>query len=166
MHQSGINVLFVSLRNNSRSTLAQACLEHLGKERFRAFSCGAPGRTGSAPDTAASRALIKAAIPLSQTDCRDWTAFTQGRIIKMHFVINLAQELADSLPAWPGQPITATWPFADVVGSDGVPELVDQATWTTLLALRRRIELLTSLPMQGAEKSAIRDDIRDMAHMR
>lgn len=165
MTVSAINVLFVSLRNTVRSTLAQACLNKFGHRRFRAFSCGAPRHLGTSPAPATARALTKAGIPLEQQICQDWSAFTRMGAPRMDFVITLAEDLAGLSPAWPGQPVTAMWPFADALRPGESQEVEDHAMWVTLLALRRRSELLASLPMHSVEKSALRDDIRDMARM-
>jgi arsenate reductase len=35
-----------------------------------------------------------------------------------------------------------------------------------LYSLRRRLELLVSLPMAGTDKSALHADVRDLAHLR
>lgn len=35
-----------------------------------------------------------------------------------------------------------------------------------LYALRRRLELFVNLPLHGADRAAIRSDVRDLAHMR
>lgn len=166
MSSAPVNVLFVSLRNTVRSTLAHACLDRLGAGRFRAYSCGAPGHVGVAPEPAVEAALRKSGLVLPQAPRRDWHAVTKIGATRMHYVMTLAAEVSDHVPAWPGQPVTAIWPVEDVYTQGAMPEALDKAVWNTLLLLRRRIELLASLPMRSAARSALQHDIRDMADMR
>lgn len=166
MSNAKINVLFVSLRNTARSVLAQACLEQLGGRRFNAYSCGSPYHLGDAPHPVALQALMNAGMPMGHFECKDWNTFTRNGAIRMHFVITLAEKLSDMVPAWPGQPDTATWIYPDVLRSAELGEDANLTMRLTLLSLRRRIELMASLPMHGSERAALRDDIREMGHMR
>jgi arsenate reductase len=160
-----VNILFVSLRNTVRSTLAQACLSRHGAGRFRAYACGVPGPLGQAPASAVEKALAKAGMAATQQECLDWTPFTRLGAVKMNYVITLAEEATLDQPPWPSQRVTAVWLYDDVFCQATTPETLDKAIWDTLFSLRRRIELLVSLPMHKAPRSALRDDIRDMAHM-
>jgi len=46
------------------------------------------------------------------------------------------------------------------------PDRVAHDAVQMLFSLRRRLELLVSLPMQGADRSAVRSDVRDLGYMR
>lgn len=100
-----------------------------------------------------------------QRECKDWNAYLRQGGKRMHFVITLANDVSEHTPPWPGQPDTALWTFPDVVASIDAGEDAPKAMHRTLLLLRRRIELLASLPIQGAERSALRNDIRDLGRM-
>ena len=83
----------------------------------------------------------------------------------MDFVITLDNDMAAQAPPWPGQPETALWSYADPVlsidlGADSYDAMVQ-----TLYSLRRRLELLVSLPMHGASRADMRQDVRDIAYM-
>lgn len=158
-------VVFVSRRNTLRSVLAEACLTHLGAKRFIAFSCGDPSLLKKEIHPAAVGALASASIPLVQHPRRGWDELTRPGAPKADFVITLDEAMVAKQPRWPGQPDTALWALPDAAAIVD-PEEAAHASIQILHSLRRRLELLISLPLHGSDRSAIRSDLRDMAHMR
>jgi arsenate reductase (thioredoxin) len=158
-------VIFVSQRNSLRSILAQACLAHLGADRFLALSCGRPGMLADAMHPAAIGALNSASMPAPNHRPRDWNDLSRPSAPRAEFVITLDEASSSFQPRWPGQPDAALWVFPDVVAV-GDPEKVAHLAIQTLYALRRRLELFVSLPLHGTDRAAIRSDLRDLAHMR
>ncbi len=159
------NVLFVSTANAARSLLAEACLTHLGQEKFRAFSCGQPAMANGQPCEWALLALKTAAIPSAQLSCKPWTEFTRSGAPMMDFVITLDEATWCNHPRWPGQPESALWAYSPLVKSKKSPAAVGIATLHTLHSLRRRIELLVNLHAKLSKRSDLRHDLRDLAFM-
>jgi protein-tyrosine-phosphatase len=162
IHQ--VNVLFVSRRNTVRSILAQSCLNHLGKGKFRSFSCGKPTELGATPHPLALEALTKAGLPTSDLRCTGWDKFSRIGSPRMDWVINLAQDISGELPIWSHHPDVATWSCKDLlsqVASEG--NLFAEMT-QALFSIHRRLEILTNLPMREADRSALRSDIRDIGY--
>ena len=83
----------------------------------------------------------------------------------MDFVISLDEDYTSQQPIWPGQPETAVWAFPALVQRKKNSTDVAIATLQTLHSLRRRIELLVSLHSKGHQRSDLRHDLRDMAHL-
>lgn len=165
--QKRIGVVFVSRRNTLRSILAQACLMHLDRERrFAAYSCGQPGQLGIAVHPAAAKALDSAGIAIPPTPPRSWDDLVRLSSFRVDFVITLDPSVEALEPRWPGQPASAEWAYPDVAASQADPADAAHAATQLLHSLRRRLELLVSLPMVGADQSALRSDVRDLAHMR
>ena len=156
-------VVFVSQRNSLRSVLAEACLAHIGSERFAAYSCGKPELLAKDVHSAALGALVSAGIPLPRQPRRSWVELTRLGAPRADFVITLDAGTMTDQPIWPGQPDSALWPFPDVAKLEE-REKAAHAAIHTLYALRRRLELLISLPLHHADRAAIRSDLRDMAH--
>ncbi|MGJ7506718.1 protein tyrosine phosphatase [Variovorax sp. GT1P44] len=159
-----IVVIFVSRRNSLRSVLAQACLAHLGAGRFIAYSRGHPAHVSEEIHPAAIAALASAGIPVPPLQPRGWDDLTRSSSPHANFIITLDESTLPAQPSWPGQPDSALWAFPDVAALDS-PGQIDQAALQMLYALRRRLELLISLPLQGADPAAVRSDVRDLAHM-
>lgn len=160
-----IVVIFVSRRNSLRSMLAQVCLQHLGANRFLALSCGVPGMVADAIHPAAIGALSGASMPVPTHSPRSWNDLMRTNPARAEFVITLDEATSSSQPRWPGQPDSALWACPDAAGI-GDPEAVAHATIQMLYALRRYLELFVNLPLHGADRAAIRSDVRDLAHMR
>jgi arsenate reductase len=163
--QKRIGVIFVSRRNSLRSILAEACLAHLDSQRFAALSCGQPGQVGRDYHPAAVGALHSASIPLPQHGPRSWDELARSSSPVAEFVITLDAATEARQPPWPGQPDGALWDYPDVAGG-GDPERVAHEAIQMLFSLRRRLELLVSLPLHGGDRAAVRSDVRDLGYMR
>jgi len=161
----GIVVTFVSRRNSLRSRLAHASLAHLGGSRFTVLSCGQPGKIAANIHPAAVAALENAGIPPLDAPPRSWNDLTASGAPRAEFVITLDESTSLSQPRWPGQPDAALWAFPDIAAIDD-PESTVRAAIQMMFVLRRRLELFASLPLHGADRAAIRSDLRDLAHMR
>ena len=157
-------IIFVSKRNSLRSILAQAVLAHIAADRFSAVSCGNPKHVAESIHPAAVRALTTAGIAVPQVRPRGWNDLARAGAPRVDFVITLDEPTQLLEPNWPGQPYSALWSFPDAAASDDA-ERAAQGTLQILYGLRRRLELLTSLPLHGADPAAIRSDIRDLGHM-
>lgn len=161
----GIVVTFVSRRNSLRSRLAHASLAHLGGSRFTVLSCGQPGKIAADVHPAAVAALANAGIPPLDAPPRSWNDLTASGAPRAEFVITLDESTLASQPRWPGQPDSALWAFPDIAAISN-PEDALRAAIQMMFVLRRRLELFVSLPLHGADRAAIRSDLRDLAHMR
>ena len=166
LHMSQVsNVLFVSVENALRSQLAEACLRHLGKGRFNAFSCGMPGRLAHSVSPIALEVLDRAGMPLAHLKPKSWDLFRTSGPPRMDFVISLDGGSVDEHPAWPSQPELALWSYPPLLWTlTPVPNRERQAEHV-LLSLQRRIEFLVSLHAKVKHRSELRSDLRDLAHM-
>jgi arsenate reductase len=163
--QKRIGVIFVSRRNSLRSILAEACLAHLDPKRFSASSCGQHGHVAREFHPAAIGALHSASIPVPSHGPRSWDELARSSSPPAEFVITLDATTEARQPSWPGQPDGALWAYPDVAdGSE--PEKVAHDAVQLLFSLRRRLELLVSLPLHGGDRAAVRSDVRDLGYMR
>ncbi|MDM0035761.1 protein tyrosine phosphatase [Variovorax sp. J22P271] len=165
--QKRTGVVFVSRRNTLRSILAEACLLHLDRERrFAAYSCGQPGQVGRMVHPAAASALASAAIALPPSPPRSWDDLVRLSSLRPDFVITLEPSVEGLEPRWPGQPATAEWAYPDIAAAEADARDTAHSAILMLYSLRRRLELLVSLPMAGTDRSALHADVRDLAHLR
>ena len=83
----------------------------------------------------------------------------------MDLVITVCDNAAGEVcPYWPGQPATAHWGYADPSEGDGDEAHKLEAFRHTLLAIRRRIDLLINLPPEKLERAMVQQSARDLAH--
>ena len=74
-----INVLFLCTHNSARSILAEALLNHIGGDRFRAFSAGSSPRENQQPNPIGIETLKAAGIATDGLRSKSWDEFEIGR---------------------------------------------------------------------------------------
>ncbi|MBP7308556.1 MAG: protein-tyrosine-phosphatase [Polaromonas sp.] len=85
----------------------------------------------------------------------------------MDLVITVCDNAAGEVcPFWPGQPATAHWSYADPSAGEGSDAEKLEAFRKTLLMIRRRIELLVSLPATSLTKLSLQNSARELAKSR
>lgn len=158
------NILFLCTHNSARSILAEATLNHIGKGRFRAFSAGSSPRDNQQPNPLALQVLQNAGISTDGLRSKNWDEFGKPDAPHMDLVITVCDNAAGEVcPYWPGQPATAHWGYADPSEVKGTDAQRLEAFHQTLLALRRRLELLINLPPEKLARSMVQQTARDLA---
>ena len=161
MTEPTYNVLFLCTGNSARSILAEAVMNHLAGHdgRFRAFSAGSFPK--SEPNPFALDLLRKNQIAVDALRSKSWDEFAAPGAPKLDFVFTVCDQAAGELcPIWPGQPVTAHWGVPDPAAVEGTDEAKRRAFLDAYLALRRRIELFTSLPISALDKIALEERVR------
>jgi arsenate reductase len=159
-----LNVLFLCTHNSARSILAEATLNHLGQGRFKAFSAGSSPRENQQPNPLALEVLQRAGIPTEGLRSKNWDEFGQADAPHMDLVITVCDNAAgETCPYWPGQPAAAHWGYADPSEAKGTDEQKLEAFRETLLAIRRRLEFLVSLPPTSVDRLALQNTARELA---
>jgi arsenate reductase len=152
------NVLFLCTGNTARSVLAEALLNHLGKGHFRAFSAGSQPRGVVNPFTIEE--LRQSGLPTDGLRSKSWDEFAVAGAPPMHFVFTVCDNAAkETCPVWPGQPMTAHWAVEDPAAVEGTSEEKRRAFRRAATALRRRIELFLSLPMEKLDKMTLQKKV-------
>jgi arsenate reductase (thioredoxin) len=161
MSDKRYNVLFVCTGNSARSILAEALLTHLGDGRFAAFSAGSHPRGEVNPF--ALRELTRWQLPTEGYRSKSWDEFARPGAPALDFVFTVCDKAAGEVcPVWPGQPMTAHWGVPDPVEVEGSDERNQQAMHEVALTLKRRIELLLSVPIAKLGNIALQQTVRDI----
>jgi arsenate reductase (thioredoxin) len=164
MPNQPINVLFLCTHNSARSILAEAVLNRIGQDRFKAWSAGSSPRKNQQPHPLSLQALEKAGIPTDGLRSKSWDEFGKPDAPHMDLVITVCDNAANEVcPYWPGQPATAHWGNPDPSLVEGTETQKQEAFMSTLHHMKRRMELLVSLPEASVTKLMLQDTVRGLA---
>ena len=161
---SPLNVLFLCTHNSARSILAEALLNGMGQDRFKAYSAGSSPRENQQPNPLGLQVLQKAGIATEGLRSKSWDEFASPGAPKMDLIITVCDNAAGEVcPIWPGHPATAHWGYPDPSEGDGSDAEKLQAFRKTMHAMKRRLELLIGLPKDKLEKEVLQGTARDLA---
>jgi protein-tyrosine-phosphatase len=152
------NVLFLCTGNSARSILGEAIVNDvaIGQGRFRGFSAGSHPK--GAVNPYALEVLRDQRMSVDGLRSKSWDEFAGPEAPAMDFVFTVCdQAAAEACPYWPGQPVTAHWGLPDPAAVEGTEEEKRRAFRDAFLVLKRRIELLASLPVDTLDRLALRD---------
>lgn len=155
------NVLFVCTSNSARSILAEGLLNHFARGRFIAHSaCSHP--SGMVNPFALST-LQTLRISTDGLRSKSWGEFAEAGAPALDFVFTVCDNAAGEVcPVWPGQPMTAHWGVPDPAAFAGPDEEKTRVFMSTIVTLKRRIELMLSLPIKGLDSMAIQREITNI----
>jgi len=156
--QGRYNVLFLCTGNSARSIMAEAILNHKGREHFTAYSAGSRATGRIRPE--AIKLLQEARLPTENLRSKNWDEFAKPGAPHLDFVFTVCDNAAKEVcPIWPGQPMTAHWGVPDPAAVAGTPEQIERAFRDAFIILERRISLLLCLPLASLDKLAIQKEI-------
>lgn len=157
------NVLFLCTGNSARSIIAEALLNSVAGDRFIAYSAGS--HPAGAVNQLAIEELRRLRIPTDGLRSKGWDEFAQPGAPEMAFVITVCDNAAGEVcPAWPGQPITAHWGMADPAAVAGSDEVKRKAFHDVAVMMKRRIDIMRSLPLASLDRLAIQKQVRGIAN--
>jgi arsenate reductase len=158
------SVLFLCTGNTARSVLAEGILAHLGTGRFRAFSAGSHPKGVVNPF--ALEELRRAGLSPAGFRSKSWDEFAAPDAPAMDFVFTVCDNAAnEACPVWIGHPTTAHWGVPDPAAVEGTDEAKRRAFREAATALRRRIELFLSLPLEKLDRMAIQQKVKEIGKL-
>ena len=161
MIDKNYTVLFICTGNSARSILAEGMMNHLGRGRFVGLSAGSHPKGEIHP--MALTTLKKLRMPVDGYRSKNWDEFAVPDAQPLDFVITVCDNAAGEVcPVWPGQPMTAHWGVPDPAAVDGTQEQIERAFMDSAHLLKRRIELMLSLPLASLDKLSLQNKLRDI----
>jgi arsenate reductase len=155
------NVLFICTGNSARSVLAEGLMNELGRGRFRAFSAGSQPKGTVHP--LALKTLADHRIPTDGFRSKGWEEFARPDAPELHFVFTVCDQAAgEACPVWPGQPMTAHWGMPDPAAVQGSDQAREKAFLDAFITMKRRIDLMLSLPLESLDRMAIQKEIKQI----
>lgn len=153
------NVLFLCTGNSARSILAEAILNRVGGDRFRAFSAGSFPKGAVHP--AALSLLEELGHETNGFGSKSWDEFAVPGAPELDFIFTVCDNAAGEVcPVWPGKPVSAHWGIEDPAEVHG--EGQRQAFWTAYQQLKRRIELFLALPFESLDELTLKSRLKEI----
>jgi protein-tyrosine-phosphatase len=157
------NVLFLCTGNSARSILAEAILNRICGDNFRAYSAGSDPKGQVNPYALAL--LERLGFPTADLRSKNWDEFAVPGAPKLDFIFTVCDNAAGEVcPIWPGQPMTAHWGIPDPPAAEGGPEKIEAAFKDAFVSLQRRIELFTALPLKSLDKISLKQKLYDIGN--
>ncbi|AJX95757.1 arsenate reductase ArsC [Burkholderia pseudomallei] len=161
MSDKRYHVLFICTGNSARSILSEGLMNQLGDGRFVAYSAGSHPKGEVNPF--ALRELARWHLPTDGYRSKSWDEFAAPGAPTLDFVFTVCDKAAGEVcPVWPGQPISAHWGVPDPADVEGSDEKKLQAMHDVALTLKRRIDLLLSLPLTKLDNVALQKSVREI----
>ena len=161
MPDQSYHVLFFCTGNSARSIMAECILNRLGQGRFRGFSAGSHPK--GQVDPAALDLLQKFNHSLEGLRSKDWEEFGRPDAPQMDFVFTVCDKAAAEVcPVWPGQPMSAHWPFPDPAAFVG-PEVERRALFADVYGqIHNRVSIFVSLPIDALDRLSLQKRLDEM----
>ena len=151
-------VLFLCTGNSARSIMAEAILNRVAPDKFRAYSAGSHPKGTVHPY--ALEALQHFQYPTDGLRSKSWEEFTGPQAPRIDVVITLCDDAASAAcPLWPGQPVAAHWGLPDPAAAPGTAAEKRVAFVATLRMLRQRLEPFTRLPVAALDRLVMQQQL-------
>ena len=155
------SVLFVCTGNSARSIIAEGLMNDAARGRFKAYSAGS--HPTGVVNPFALDALAELRIPTDGFRSKSWDAFSGPDAPRLDFMFTVCDAAAgESCPFWPGQPMTAHWGVSDPAAFQGSDDDKRRRFRATAVTLKRRIDLMLSLPIERLGSMALQQQIKDI----
>lgn len=155
------NVLFLCTGNSARSILAEAILNRIGADRFRAFSAGSQPKGKVHPHAIG----LLAGLDYETKDLRSksWGEYTGPDAPPLSFVFTLCDSAAsEACPVWFGAPMTAHWGLPDPAAATGDEAVKHAAFAEAYRVLHRRLEEFCGLPIDSLGTSNLKQRLSEI----
>jgi arsenate reductase (thioredoxin) len=158
------NVLFLCTGNSARSIMAEAILNKLGADKFRAYSAGSQPKGRVNPRTV--ELLQSLGYDTSGLRSKGWNEFAKPGAPSLDFVFTVCDNAAgETCPVWPGQPMTAHWGVPDPAEAKGSTAEIALAFQDAYRMLHQRIGVFTALPIRSLDQLSLQQRLKEIGRM-
>ena len=140
------NILFLCTHNSARSVLGEALASTHPSGKFVGYSAG------STPGTSINPIARELALGMGYDEnklrSKSWDEYGLPDAPQMDFIVTVCDNAAGEVcPYWPGKPVTAHWGFPDPSQVKGNDLEKKSAFISVMNGLKKRIDLLASMPL-------------------
>lgn len=155
------HTLFLCTGNSARSILAEALLERLGEDRFRAHSAGSHPKGQVHP--MALELLRERGYETTRLRSKSWDELAAPGTPALDLVFTVCDNAAgETCPVWPGQPVTAHWGIADPAACGGPADEQRRLFEVAYAELERRIVALTTLDLESLDRLSLQTRLAEI----
>ncbi|HTU65303.1 MAG TPA: arsenate reductase ArsC [Steroidobacteraceae bacterium] len=160
-----MNVLVLCTGNSARSVLAESLLNHLGSERFRAYSAGSHPKGAVHP--LALELLTRLDLPTVGLRSKSWDEFSRPGAPAIDLVITVCDNAAgETCPLWPGSPLKTHWGIDDPAAAEGSDDEKRAAFRLAHDRLERRIQAFLALPFESLDRATLQRKLDEIGRTR
>lgn len=150
-------VLFLCIKNSSRSQMAEAILNSKAGDRFVAYSAG------SRPADKINPYAVKVMEEVNENLSNKIPESAERYIdVKFNFVITLCDKMKEECPNFPGNPIIAHWGMPDPDEFQGSEEEKLKEFRKTRNEILKRIELFINLPLEKLDRLSVENKTKEI----
>ena len=161
MSQRPFSVLFLCTANSARSIIAEAIMNAIGGERFKAFSAGS--HPGGEVNPLVVAYLKEQDVPTAGARSKSWDEFARIGAPEVNLVVTVCDQAAgEACPVWPGHPATAHWGVEDPARHMHDPAKARKAVEETFQTLHTKIQRLMALPIEKLDRPALQRKAREI----
>ena len=137
-------ILFLCTGNSARSILAEYQLKTIAPARFETYSAGASPKPAPHP---LALEILREDFKIDASDAysKSWEEFNDAQF---DFVITLCDNAKETALFGPASRLSAHWSSPDPAAVEGSDTEKRRAFWQVAQQIRRRLELLASLPFE------------------
>jgi arsenate reductase len=147
-------VLFLCTGNSARSIIAEALMNHWGRDRFRGFSAGSHPKGEVHP--LALDTLREHHVEAAGARSKSWDEFAVPGAPPLDFIFTVCDKAAQEVcPVWPGRPMTAHWGIEDPAAVVGGPDEKRLAFQKAFRELDTRIKTFAQLPFETLDRLSL-----------
>jgi arsenate reductase len=145
--------------------MAEAILNKLGADKFRAYSAGSQPKGHVHPE--ALRLLQGLGYDTAHFYSKSWIEFAVPNAPVMDFVFTVCDNAAgEACPVWPGQPMTAHWGLPDPAEAKGNQAEIALAFKDTYRMLNQRIGVFAALPIHSLGRLSLQARVNEIGRMK
>jgi protein-tyrosine-phosphatase len=150
------NILFLCTHNSARSVLGEALASTHQSGLFVGYSAGST--PGTSVNPIAAELSKEMGYDQSKLRSKSWDEYGLPDAPKMDFIVTVCDNAAGEVcPVWPGNPATAHWGFPDPSQFQGSDEEKHKAFKDVMIGLKKRIELLASMPLDKLDSMSLKE---------
>jgi arsenate reductase len=148
-------ILFLCTGNSCRSQMAEALMNHLGGDRYVAFSAGS--QPAGFVHLLAIQTMREMGIDISRNESKSLDLYLHEA---WDLIITVCDDAKESCPVFPGQKIGAHWSFEDPAKFEGSEEKKKDFFRKIAMEIESRIRLLLDLPEDKLSNEVYQHEVK------